>query len=371
MPGENIYDWSTTAASNDAADTLINWREGMARAAVNDSARSLMAAHAKQRDLLIGAKTTGGTSTAYTFTSGVGYTVVPTNFRVLLKINQANTGSATLSMDGITGATIKTPFGADLVAGDLKANFFAEFLFNGTNWILLSTFLPPASLTNGTIPTVPAGGDPNTITITTGLNLSALFSGLRLTVKVSDTNTGPATLNVDGLGPVPIVDQLGNPLIGGEMVAGSYADLLFDGTKFVLLSPTLNPAFYAKRTATQTLPLNTFAKIQLNLEDFDIGGYFNTTTNRYTPLVAGRYLFIGYLVVSGMAPGAGAGGVTLVKNGANTNTSLAGVITGGGYFSVDVILDMNGTTDYVELWGFATDGPGVVGGANMQGIRLS
>jgi len=37
MPGENYMSWSPTAANNDTADTAINWREGMARAAVNDN----------------------------------------------------------------------------------------------------------------------------------------------------------------------------------------------------------------------------------------------------------------------------------------------------------------------------------------------
>lgn len=371
-PGENIQSWSKTAANNDLADILINWRENMPRAAVNDSARSLMAAVAKDRDIQNGSITVAGTANALTFVSGIGFTEVPSYLRVLLTLAAANTGSATLNMDGIGDVTIKNAFGANLLPGDLKANFLAEFIYNGTNWILLSTFLPPAVLTNGTIPTVPTvPGNPNNVTVTTGLSLAALFNGLRLTLKISDTNTGPVTMDVDGLGAKPVVDQLGNPLIGGEMVAGSYADFLYDGTRWVLLEATLNPAFYASTGAGQLLPDNVMTKLRINTEQFDIGNYYNTTLFRYTPLIPGRYLFIGYALISGMDVGFGAAGLAIQKNGIQTNISLAGAPTGGGYYTVPVILNMNGTTDYIELWGFATQN-GVVGvGANFQGIRMS
>ena len=103
MPGENVQDWSITAANNSTADTSINWAEGQPRASVNNSARSMMAAHAKDRNLQNGSIVTGGTANAQTFTSGVGYTVIPTGLRVLLQVGAGltNTGGATLDMDGI------------------------------------------------------------------------------------------------------------------------------------------------------------------------------------------------------------------------------------------------------------------------------
>jgi hypothetical protein len=39
-----VYTWPTTAANNATADSTINWAEGMAPSAVNDSARAQMAA---------------------------------------------------------------------------------------------------------------------------------------------------------------------------------------------------------------------------------------------------------------------------------------------------------------------------------------
>jgi hypothetical protein len=161
MPGENIPDWSTTAATNATADSSINWAEGMARASVNDSARSMMAAHAKDRNLKNGSITTGGTANAQTFSSGLSYTAVPTNLNVRLKIGTTNTASATLNMDGIGGVTILTQSGATLGANALISGAYADFLYNGTNWILLTV-----SRSNVVIQTFTASG---TYTPTTGM----------------------------------------------------------------------------------------------------------------------------------------------------------------------------------------------------------
>jgi len=145
MPGENIYDWSITAANNDTADSLINWREGMARAAVNDSARSMMAAIAKFRDLLNGFKVTSGTPNAQTFSSGLDFpsiASIPAGLRVLLKIGAGltNTGATTLGMDFVGNIPVKTSSGSDLAGGDLTAGGYAEFIYNGTNWVLREGF---------------------------------------------------------------------------------------------------------------------------------------------------------------------------------------------------------------------------------------
>src|SRR6188768_3774379 len=154
MPGENIHDWSVTAANNSNSDTSINWAEGQPRASVNNSARSMMAAHAKDRNLHNGSIVTGGSANAQTFFSGLNYTApIPTGLRVLLNIGPAltNTGAATLEMDGLGAVAIKDLLAADLVAGAMTTGAYAEFIYNGTNWILLAT------LSALTAPTAPVG----------------------------------------------------------------------------------------------------------------------------------------------------------------------------------------------------------------------
>ena len=138
-PGEDIQCWSTVAATNGTADPLIDWHEGQARASVNNSARSMLAAHAKNRNLLNGSIVTTGSANAQQFLSGVGYTTIPTNLVVRLKIGSGltNTATATLNMDGLGDTLIKTADGLDLKGGELVGDGYADLLYNGTNWIFL------------------------------------------------------------------------------------------------------------------------------------------------------------------------------------------------------------------------------------------
>ena len=137
MPAEDIQSWSTTAATNATADTGINWAEGQPRASVNNSARSMMAAQAKDRNLKNGSITTGGTANAQTFASGVSYTTVPTGLWVRLKAGFTNTGTTTLNMDSIGAVAVKDQAGSDIASGAFTAGRYVELVYNGTNWILL------------------------------------------------------------------------------------------------------------------------------------------------------------------------------------------------------------------------------------------
>ena len=139
MPGENVYGWSTTAADNATSDSLINWQEGQARATVNNSSRSELAAHAKFRNLITGSITTGGTAEAMTFVSGVSFTEVPTPMRVLLKIGATNGAGTTLNMDGIGAVAIKDQRGQNLVGGEMVLNSFAELIYDGSAWVLITS----------------------------------------------------------------------------------------------------------------------------------------------------------------------------------------------------------------------------------------
>jgi hypothetical protein len=98
-----------------------------------------MAAIAKWRNYSNGSITTGGSANAQTVTTPVVFTSVPTNLLLTVKIGFTNTTTATLNVDGIGAVTIKYANGNPLVAGALTAGYYAQFLYDGTNWILLSS----------------------------------------------------------------------------------------------------------------------------------------------------------------------------------------------------------------------------------------
>jgi len=113
-------------------------------------------------------------------------------------------------------------------------------------------------------------------------------------------------------------------------------------------APSPGPAFSAKRaTSDQSVTSGVFTKVALNSELFDTNNAFNTTNNRFTPQVAGYYQVNGSLCGRGTTVSAIE--VAIHKNGA---WLISGNINGGEQIpTVSTLVYMNGTTDYLELWG--------------------
>jgi len=105
------------------------------------------------------------------------------------------------------------------------------------------------------------------------------------------------------------------------------------------------PAFSAYPSSNQSVTTATSTKILFQTEVFDTNNNFSSST--FTPTVAGYYQFNAYLssntTVTRIL-------VMLYKNGSRVNILLDGTSvpnTGGG----GTILYLNGTTDYVEVYG--------------------
>jgi hypothetical protein len=64
----------------------------------------------------------------------------------------------------------------------------------------------------------------------------AALIGAPIRVKVANTNTGAATLNVNGLGAVAIYTASGAAISSGQLVAGGICEFVYDGTHFQLIS---------------------------------------------------------------------------------------------------------------------------------------
>lgn len=80
------------------------------------------------------------------------------------------------------------------------------------------------------------GGTADAITLTTGFGVSAYAAGQQLSFVVEATNTGAATINLDGLGAVALKRTNGNALEPGDLYAGAIALIEHDGTQFQLLN---------------------------------------------------------------------------------------------------------------------------------------
>ena len=146
-----------------------------------------------------------------------------------------------------------------------------------------------------------------------------------------------------------------------------------------------NPCFFARLGSNQTGVANaTYTKATLDTEDFDVGGYFDSSTNyRYTPLITGYYQFnIGFYDLSNTDVYDQI--VILYKNGSATNIAArnrlsisgdnedlyASTITAGG------VLFADGVDDYFELYfrGTSEDAGNITAGSgwtNMSGALIS
>jgi hypothetical protein len=117
------------------------------------------------------------------------------------------------------------------------------------------------------------------------------------------------------------------------------------------------PAFSAYLSSVQTVSNATFTKIQVNVEEFDTNSNYDSTTNyRFTPTVAGYYQFA--CNINWNFPGAGLIGLSsLYKNGSELKRGGQLISNGTNVqASGSALIYMNGSTDYVELYGYQNSG---------------
>lgn len=125
------------------------------------------------------------------------------------------------------------------------------------------------------------------------------------------------------------------------------------------------PAFSAYYSgAGQALSANTWTKLQIGTKEFDTNSYYDNTTNyRFQPLISGYYQVSGGF---GMATTQCVVVVAVYKNGSSfktlQNTGSSNV--GAAYGSALVYL--NGSTDYIELYGYLTVAQNTNGGATAN-----
>jgi len=194
--------------------------------------------------------------------------------------------------------------------------------------ISASTLTPPA--------TMPASSGVNF----TALNATNLGSG---TVAIARGGTGAATLAAAGL--------------------------------------SVAPAFHAYLPSDQAPGDATWAVLSASTELYDSDGCYNTTDYKFTPTTAGKYFIYGQMHMDD----ASGDNMVLWAMGFKKNTSYVsmtqmdgrGTAIGDAYsFATATVVDMNGSSDYVQLWGYydgISGSPRFMGGAErcfLGGYKL-
>ena len=126
------------------------------------------------------------------------------------------------------------------------------------------------------------------------------------------------------------------------------------------------PAFMASLSSPQSVSDNTVTKVQADSELFDSdSAYDNSTNYRFTPQTAGKYVVFGAVFCDPQtASDLVYGRAYIYKNGSFDKYSTIDFRNTAGrevVSFISYIVDMNGSSDYVELYGNvnAADGAGM------------
>lgn len=90
-------------------------------------------------------------------------------------------------------------------------------------------------------PAILAGGTADALTLTNAYPITAYALGQLIRFKAAATNSGAATINVDGLGVKSILRPSGAALIAGDLAIGRIYEAAYDGTSFQLIGTLIAP----------------------------------------------------------------------------------------------------------------------------------
>ncbi len=220
------------------------------------------------------------------------------------------------------------------------------------------------------------------------------------TIDVPALGVSTASIQADAITEAKIADDavesehLNDNIISGQTALGatpadtdeflvSDAGTLKRVDYSYIKGETNTPMFAARRTTSQSISDNSYVKIQFATEDIDTdSAYDNSSNYRFTPNKAGKYFFYGSCRGDAGGDNLNNMNVQIKKNGSDDGTGGA---TGGGMIAqynnaapnrfdnmsinVSGVLDMNGSTDYVELYVSISDSSGnptVVGNGTQK-----
>ena len=165
---------------------------------------------------------------------------------------------------------------------------------------------------------------------------------------ITATTTSGLTQSADNSGVLQLASGTGNlvtvpSVTGTAMVSGNM------------------PTFSAYQSSAQTLSSTTFTKLTFTSTDWDTtGGMYSSS--RFTPTVAGYYIITGaFEIASSTTPMI----LRIYKNGSafkncsNTNPNSCTSLM------ASAMVYLNGSSDYVELYGWVGTGQALQTGSNL------
>lgn len=223
-----------------------------------------------------------------------GYYLAPGQTVYVRFINSVP-GGATLNLNG-TGDILMYNRGQAITGADIPAGATAALVYNGERYDLLNAVVSAAGVKYVTA----SGTSAVVVNTPDGLPVQ-LKDGDRFSVGFTNEVAAKATLNINGIGAYPIIDNYtGAAIVKGDIPADYIGDIMFEDGKFLLLnalrvsgSPT-GSAFYTQN-GTFTVP-NFVTAIKISACAAGVGRYageylidriFNVTPGQTIELTIG------------------------------------------------------------------------------------
>lgn len=194
-----------------------------------------------------------GSTNAYIVNFAANFSAYADGIVLYFIPSHSNTGASTINVNGLGVISLINQSGTALSANELLASQVATIMYKGGSFLLIQGS-QQGIVSYGGADT----GAVNAYVVALTNQYFAYVTGNVLFFIPSNTNTGPSTINVKGLGAQSILLQGSGALNGGEMIGGLLYELIYTGSYFVLLNPSpLSGSFVVTADGLTTSPTMT------------------------------------------------------------------------------------------------------------------
>ena len=197
-------------------------------------------------------------------------------------------------------------------------------------------------------------------------NFGTQLTGEIPTAAIADDAITLAKMASGTDGNIITYDASGNPAVVASGTSGHFLKSQGADTVPVFAAAGGNdglPYFWASRTSDQNITDATETKVEMDNEVLDSGSCYDDSTNyRWTPNVAGKFfIFAQVYTVGNVADNMNDAYAQLKKNGSAIAPYIETIPNANGRGwpqQLSTIVDMNGTDDYLEIYGYMNTSTG-------------
>ena len=265
--------------------------------------------------------------------------------------NVTTTGASVVDVPVGSGSSIRYTGGNTATFNGIAAGANGQivYLHNGSTY----------ALTLANLNTSPEATAANEIVTGTGSNLTvAANSAVILQYDSTATNSGGATgawRVIGGSGSAGSSTLAGLTDVSISTASLSSGNLLqYNGAKWANVSigsavaAAIAPSVYVQHLASQSVTSGVPSKIQYDTVNYDTNNNWSNSNTRYTPTIAGKYIVSATTYCGNTALAYCS--TQIYKNGTEAFQGSSYATAQAAESTVTGLIDMNGTTDYIEIY---------------------